>query len=197
LPYAGEEQAFELGSLIRNRRLLRNTSKEHRTFVRERPDNLNDWHHDELRIEWDSKRNPRRQKSRWSRQKTAKPMLWTSERSASQCFCGTNKTRGAAKKKMTKVTYICRSAKKKVVTYFILFYFYFYFYRFFLKAFFGRFVTRGVQKHENKTSDRLAISRSTGKILCFKPSNTFPALQNESAPILLRQVMDGEASPWK
>jgi len=30
-------------------------------------------------------------------------------------------TRGAAKKKMTKVTYICRSAKKKVVTYFILF----------------------------------------------------------------------------
>ena len=44
---------------------------------------------------------------------------------------------------------------------------------------------------------RLAISRSTGKILCFKPSNTFPALQNESAPILLRQVMDGEASPWK
>jgi hypothetical protein len=42
------------------------------------------------------------------------------------------------KKKMTKVTYICRSAKKKVVTCFI---FIFIFYRFFLKAFLGRFVT--------------------------------------------------------
>jgi hypothetical protein len=37
------------------------------------------------------------------------------------------KARGAAKKKMTKVTYICRSAKKKVVTYFILFLFLFLF----------------------------------------------------------------------
>jgi hypothetical protein len=36
--------------------------------------------------------------------------------------------RGAAKKKMTKVTYICRSAKKKVVTYFILFLFLFLFF---------------------------------------------------------------------
>jgi hypothetical protein len=61
-------------------------------------------------------------------------------------------SRGAAKKKMTKVTYICRSAKKKVVTYFILFLFLFLF--LFLsicfKALFGRFVTRGVQKHGKK-----------------------------------------------
>jgi hypothetical protein len=36
--------------------------------------------------------------------------------------------RGAAEKKMTKVTYICRSAKKKVATYFILFLFLFLFF---------------------------------------------------------------------
>jgi hypothetical protein len=46
---------------------------------------------------------------------------------------------------MTKVTYICRSAKKKVVTYF-----------FFLKAFFGRFVTRGVKKHGKKNPGNLS-----------------------------------------
>jgi hypothetical protein len=63
--------------------------------------------------------------------------------------CG-SQPRGAAKRKMTKVTYICRSAKKKVVTYFILFLFYFYFLSIFFKAFFGRFVTRGVQKHGGK-----------------------------------------------
>jgi hypothetical protein len=44
--------------------------------------------------------------------------------------------RGAAKKKMTKVTYICRSAKKKVVTYFILFLFLFLFFiDFFVRRF--------------------------------------------------------------
>jgi hypothetical protein len=37
-------------------------------------------------------------------------------------------TRGAVKKKMTKATYMCRSAKKKVVTYFILFLFSFLFF---------------------------------------------------------------------
>jgi hypothetical protein len=59
--------------------------------------------------------------------------------------------RGAVEKKMTKVTYICRSAKKKgrYLLYFV-FIFIFIFYRFFLKAFFGRFVTRGVQKHGKK-----------------------------------------------
>jgi hypothetical protein len=36
------------------------------------------------------------------------------------------KSRGAAEKKMTKVTYICRGAKKKVVTYFFLFLFVFF-----------------------------------------------------------------------
>jgi hypothetical protein len=54
--------------------------------------------------------------------------------------------RGAVKKKMTKATYMCRSAKKKVVTYFILFLFLFLF--LFFIDFFGRFVTRGVQKDE-------------------------------------------------
>jgi hypothetical protein len=37
-------------------------------------------------------------------------------------------TRGAVEKKMTKATYICRSAKQKVVTYFILFLFLFLFF---------------------------------------------------------------------
>jgi hypothetical protein len=49
---------------------------------------------------------------------------------------------------MTKVTYICRSPEKKVVTYFILFLFLF-FIDFFNRVF-GRFVTRGVQKHDKK-----------------------------------------------
>jgi hypothetical protein len=44
----------------------------------------------------------------------------------------TTVTQGAVEKKRTKATYICRSAKKKVVT--TLFYFYFYFY--FLSIFF-------------------------------------------------------------
>jgi hypothetical protein len=39
-------------------------------------------------------------------------------------FCGLRK--GGRKKKMTKATYICRSAKKQVVTYFILFLFLFF-----------------------------------------------------------------------
>jgi hypothetical protein len=73
--------------------------------------------------------------------------------------------RGAAKKKMRKTTCICRSAKKKVATHFILFLFLFLFFnRFLCKAFFGRFVTRGVQKHEKnvfskKSIWQLAISR--------------------------------------
>jgi hypothetical protein len=73
--------------------------------------------------------------------------------------CSESKPRGAAKKKMTKVTYICRSAKKKVVTYFILFLINFNFivYRFFFKAFFGRFVTRGVQKHEKNFFPKKSI----------------------------------------
>jgi hypothetical protein len=49
LPHVGEEQAFELGSLIRNRRLLRNASKDH-SFVN--PDNLNDWHSDEFKAKF-------------------------------------------------------------------------------------------------------------------------------------------------
>jgi hypothetical protein len=59
--------------------------------------------------------------------------------------------RWAARKKMTKVTYICRSAKKKssYLLYFI-FIFIFIFYRFVFKAFFGRFVTRKVKNTEKK-----------------------------------------------
>jgi hypothetical protein len=77
--------------------------------------------------------------------------------------------RGAAEKKITKVTYICRSAKKKVVTY--LFYFLFlFFYRFFFKAFFGRFVTRGVQKHEkNFFSEKVHLGSSQKRRLFFPP----------------------------
>jgi hypothetical protein len=56
-------------------------------------------------------------------------------------------SRGAAKEQMTKVTYICRSAKNKVVTYSIFFLFYFLCFWGFLGRFFGRIVTRGVQKH--------------------------------------------------
>jgi hypothetical protein len=58
--------------------------------------------------------------------------------------------RGAAKKKMTKVTYICRSAKKKVVTYFILFLFLFLFLSIFLKGVFGAFRNKGSSKTRKK-----------------------------------------------
>jgi hypothetical protein len=72
------------------------------------------------------------------------------------------KNKGGHEKKMTKVTYICRSAKKKVVTYFILFLFLFL--SIFVKAFFWRFVTRGVQKHEKNFFLKKPISgwRSVG-----------------------------------
>jgi hypothetical protein len=66
--------------------------------------------------------------------------------------------RGAVKKQITKATYICRGAKKKVVTYFILFLFLFLFFRILLRAFFGRFVTRGVQKHEKHCFSKKYIS---------------------------------------
>jgi hypothetical protein len=70
---------------------------------------------------------------------------------------------------LTKVTYICRSAKQKVVTYFILFLFLFLFFIDFFKGFFGRFVTRGVQKHENLFSRKSPSGRSSQKIRPFPP----------------------------
>jgi hypothetical protein len=75
---------------------------------------------------------------------------------------------------MTKVTYIGRSAKKEVVTYFILFLFLFLFFMDFCKAFFGRFVTRGVQKHEKKNRKNLSglITKNAG----FFPPFFFPPL---------------------
>jgi hypothetical protein len=55
-------------------------------------------------------------------------------------------SRGAVKKKVTKVTYICRSPEKKVVTYFILFLFLFLFFdRFFLSRFWA-FRNKGSSK---------------------------------------------------
>jgi hypothetical protein len=62
---------------------------------------------------------------------------------------------------MTKVTYICCSAKKKVVTYFILFlYLFLLFSSFCFNAFFGRFVTRGVQKHNKNLFSNLFSKKS-------------------------------------
>jgi hypothetical protein len=67
---------------------------------------------------------------------------------AAQCvLTGRVKARGAAKKNLTKVTYICRSAKKKVGTYFILFYFYFC--RFFTGVFWA-FRNKGSSKTREK-----------------------------------------------
>jgi hypothetical protein len=77
---------------------------------------------------------------------------------------------GGREKKMTKATYICRSAKKKVVTYFILFLFLFL--SIFLRAVFGRFVTRGVQKHE-KLFFRKSPSRLITKNAVFFSSVFF------------------------
>jgi hypothetical protein len=84
-------------------------------------------------------------------------------------------SRGAAKKKMTKVTYICRSAKKKVVTYkkcgfFFLRVFFFTlgcFVRFFFNRVFGRFVTRGVQKRDKKKSRENLLSSFQKKELTY------------------------------
>jgi hypothetical protein len=67
------------------------------------------------------------------------------------CFGALGQLMTGRKKKVTKVTYFCRSPKKKVLTYpwyFILFsldFFLDFFYRVF-----GRFVTRAVQKHEKE-----------------------------------------------
>jgi hypothetical protein len=74
---------------------------------------------------------------------------------------------GGAKKKMTKVTYICRSAKKKAaaVTYLLyfifIFIFIFIFYRFF-------FVTRGV-KTTKKKSEKIHLG-SFSSVFFFLPS---------------------------
>jgi hypothetical protein len=65
--------------------------------------------------------------------------------------------RGAVKKKMTKVTYICRSAKKKVVTYFILFLFYFYFLSIFFKGVFWAFRNKGSSKTRKNFSPKKSI----------------------------------------
>jgi hypothetical protein len=74
---------------------------------------------------------------------------------------------------MTKATYICRGAKKKVVINLFYFYFYFilflFFIYFFLRAFFGRFVTRGVQKHEKTFFSKKSIGSSQEMRLFFPP----------------------------
>jgi hypothetical protein len=67
---------------------------------------------------------------------------------------------------MTKATYICRTAKKKLVTSFY-FYFYFYFLSIFYKAFFGRFVTREVQKHGGKQNRKNPSGLITKNVAFF------------------------------
>jgi hypothetical protein len=81
--------------------------------------------------------------------------------------------RGAAKKKTTKATYICRSAKKKVVTYFIFIFIFIFILSNFFRALFGRFVTRGVQKHEKNFLSKKNPSGITTKNAAFVSSVFF------------------------
>jgi hypothetical protein len=75
--------------------------------------------------------------------------------------------KGGRKKKLMKVTYICRSPQKKAVTYLLCFVFIFY--RFFHRVF-GRFVTRGVQKHEKTTFFDKSLGSSQKMWGFFSPS---------------------------
>jgi hypothetical protein len=84
-------------------------------------------------------------------------------------------------KKMTKATYICRSAKNKAVTYFFLLFFY----RFFLRAFFGRFVTRGVQKRHTKKSRENLLSFQKKYLLTYVAIFIFFS----TAPLVLVQLV--------
>jgi hypothetical protein len=74
--------------------------------------------------------------------------------------------RGAEKKKMTKATYICRGAKKKVVTSLFYFYFYFIFYRFF-KGVFWAFRNKGSSKTRKKNRKNPSRLRSSQKMRHF------------------------------
>jgi hypothetical protein len=66
---------------------------------------------------------------------------------------------------MTKVTYICRSAKKKVVTYFI-FIFIFIFYRFFRGAF-RAFRNKGSSKTRKQKIEKTHLGSSEKKAAFF------------------------------
>jgi hypothetical protein len=70
--------------------------------------------------------------------------------------------KGGRKKKMTKVTYMCRSAKKKssCVLFFLIDFF---------KAFFGRFVTRGVQNTKKPNFEKIHLGSSQKMRLFFPP----------------------------
>jgi hypothetical protein len=68
--------------------------------------------------------------------------------------------KGGREKKMTKVTYICCSAKKNVVTCSL---FYFIFSSNFSNAFFGRFATRGVKKRDKKNRAEISSAPTPKK----------------------------------
>jgi hypothetical protein len=61
---------------------------------------------------------------------------------------------------MTKVTYICRSAKNKVVTYFILFLFLFYFFIDLFKGVFLAFCNKGSSKTRKKNPEKVHLGSS-------------------------------------
>jgi hypothetical protein len=67
-----------------------------------------------------------------------------------KCWMSFFVSRGAVKKKMTKATYICRSAKKKVLTYLFLFLFLFLFFIEFFKGVFWAFRNKGSSKTRKK-----------------------------------------------
>ena len=89
-------------------------------------------------------------------------------------FCVLFVSRGAVKNKMTKVTYICRSAKKKVATYFILFLFLFLFLSIFLKGVFGAFRNKGSSKTRKKLFSKKSISAHHKKCGFFPLRFFFP-----------------------
>jgi hypothetical protein len=86
---------------------------------------------------------------------------------------GNRVTRGGVKKKMTKATYICRSAKKKVVTYFILFLFLFLFFIDFFKGVFWAFRNKVSSKTRKKLFFRKSPSRLITKNAAFFSSVFF------------------------
>jgi hypothetical protein len=71
--------------------------------------------------------------------------------------------KGRRQKKMTKVTYICCSTKKQVVTYSL------FFSSIFFNALFGRFITRGVQKHEKQIPKKSIWAHHTKCFFFVRP----------------------------
>jgi hypothetical protein len=77
-------------------------------------------------------------------------------------------SREGVTKNAMKATYICRSPKKKALT-FSLFFYLFIGYRGFLSRFLGRFVTRRVQKHDELFFQKIRLGSSQKMRLFFPP----------------------------